>query len=56
MKHECVVSCLVVVEVDSGDTENTLIVEAIAKHQFLSSVSQLTPDNLYVEIMESRKA
>lgn len=53
MKRECIVSCLVIVEVDSGSSENTGIIEALAKHEFLCGVGKLTPDNLSVEILES---
>jgi hypothetical protein len=53
MKRECIVSCLV--QVDAGDTQNEAIIEAMAKHEFLSRVHELTPDSLTIEILEEEQ-
>ena len=53
MKRECIVSCLV--QVDAGDTQNEAIIEAMAKHEFLSHVHELTPDSLTIEILEEEQ-
>ena len=53
MKHECIVSTLVVIEVETGDIASDGIVAALAKHQFLSNLDKVTADDLSVEILES---
>ena len=53
MKHECIVSTLVVLEVETGDIAHTGIIEALAKHEFLSNLGKITADDLTVEILES---
>lgn len=53
MKVECIISCLVTVEVDAaGSPPSDAIVEAMAKHEFFCNLSKMTPDDLSVEILE----
>lgn len=52
MKVECIVSCLVTVEVSTPSTTDA-IVEALAKHEFFCKLPKLTPDDLSVEILDT---
>ena len=52
MKVECVVSCLVVVEIDASEDHGPATIEALAKHEFFCNVAKLNPDDLAVETLE----
>ena len=54
MKVECIVSCLITVDVATPvmPVTSDAIIEAMAKHEFFCNLSQMTPDDLSVEILE----
>lgn len=51
MKIECIVSCLVIVEVDAPESTSDAVTEALAKNEFFGNISRLNPDDLSVEIL-----
>ena len=55
MKVECIVSCLITVDVATPVMPITsdAIIEAMAKHEFFCKLPKLTPDDLSVEILET---
>ena len=54
MKVECIVSCLITVDVATPvmPVTSDAIIEAMAKHEFFCKLSKMTPDDLSVEILE----
>ena len=54
MKVECIVSCLITVDVAIPvmPVTSDAIIEAMAKHEFFCNLSKMTPDDLSVEILE----
>ena len=50
MKVECIVSCLITVEVDAPESTSDAMLEVMAKHEFFCGLSKLTPEHLSVEI------
>lgn len=54
MKVECIVSCLITVDVATPvmPVTSDAIIEAMAKHEFFCNLSKMTPDDLSVEILE----
>lgn len=56
MKVDCIVSCLVVLEVDTLDSSSDGTIEALAKHEFFCRLPGLIPDSLSVEILDRDRA
>ena len=54
MKVECIVSCLITVDVATPvmPVTSDAVIEAMAKHEFFCNLSKMTPDDLSVEILE----
>jgi hypothetical protein len=54
MKVECIVSCLITVDVATPvmPVTSDAIIEAMAKHEFFCNLPKMTPDDLSVEILE----
>lgn len=52
MKVECIVSCLVIVQVEAPESGSNAIIEALAKNEFFGNISKLNPDDIAVEILE----
>lgn len=50
MKVECIVSRLVLVDVPEGSSD--AVIEAMAKNEFFSRVTDLNPEKLHVEITD----
>jgi hypothetical protein len=54
MKVECIVSCVITVDVATPVMPITsdAIIEALAKNEFFCKLPKMTPDDLSVEILE----
>ncbi len=55
MKVECIVSCLVLFDVEAPELTSAATVEAMAKHEFFCNIAKLNPDNLSVEILDENQ-